>query len=415
MGPALHKAAEVLKRGDVVYVILGEHGTAQLSQLPQAQAALVALDPRNGAILSMVGGFDFYTNAFNRVTQARRQPGSGFKPFLYSAALENGFTPASVILNQPVVLDDSSDSEERWRPNNSGGEFGGPTRLREALVQSLNLVSIRILQKVGVDTVINYASKFGFDPQSMPRNLSLALGTQISTPLQMATGYTVFANGGFKIDSYLISRIEDESGKAVFEAQPRIACAACEQPESADSKSVPEDRRAPRVISAQNAWLMSDLMHDVATRGTGRRTQELGRDDLAGKTGTTDQPVRDNWFNGFNTNVVASVWVGYDDERSLGENEQGATTAVPIWNLFMREALRGTPSARMARPDGIIDLRVSSITGEPADPADRDAITEVFMADHLPGQLTPADTATTPGTAPASTGKSAGTGGEPIF
>ncbi len=415
VGPAVHNAAEIVKRGDVVYVITGEKGNLQLAQLPQAQSALVALNPNSGAILAMVGGFDFYNNAFNRVTQAHRQPGSGFKPFLYSAALENGFTPASVILNQPIVLDDNSDAEEKWRPGNSGGEFGGPTRLREALVRSLNLVSIRILQTIGVDTTINYATKFGFDPQSLPRNLTLALGTQAATPLQMATGYTVFANGGFKVDPYLIARIEDESGKVVFEPQPKLACPTCEATDGAGSASVPADRRAPRVITAQNAWLMSDIMHDVATHGTGRRTQELGRDDLAGKTGTTDKPVRDNWFNGFNSTLVATVWVGYDDERSLGESEEGASTAVPIWNLFMREALRGTPSARMQRPDGLIDLRVSAVTGAPADPGDPDAITEIFIADHLPGQAGSGDGTTTTTTPAGNTGKPGSAGGEPLF
>jgi penicillin-binding protein 1A len=414
---AARKATDILKRGDVIYVIPGEQGKAQLAQLPQAQAALVALDPSTGAIVTMVGGFDFYTNAFNRVTQAHRQPGSGFKPFLYSAALDNGMTAASLILDAPVVLDNSGKTdelEELWRPENSDGKFEmSPVPLREGLVRSKNAVSIRILQEIGVDTAIKHAAKFGFDPEKLPRNLTLALGTQIATPLQMAAGYAVFANGGFKVNPFLISRIEDKNGKVVFEAKPVTVCAACELPDGAATTTVPEDRRAPRVLSAQNAWLMTDIMHDVATRGTGRRTNELGRDDLAGKTGTTDKPVRDNWFNGFNSNLVATVWVGFDDERSLGENEEGASTAVPIWNLFMREALKGMPSARMPRPEGLIDMRISRSTGAPADASDPDAYTEVFMAGEPLGQ--PAGDGTIIGTPAPKVPKGSGSGAEPLF
>jgi penicillin-binding protein 1A len=410
-----HKALDVLKRGDVVFVVPAKPGTAKLSQLPEAQAALVAMDPHDGAIVALVGGFDFYANAFNRVTQARRQPGSGFKPFLYSAALEHGYTASYPLINDmPLVTDMDSDSEEKWKPENSSGDFSGPMRLREALVKSRNLVSARILQAVGVDTVIDYASKFGFDPATLPRNLTLALGTQVATPLQMATGYAVFANGGFKVDPYLITRIEDASGKVVYEAQPKIACAGCEVPDSTESASVPEDRRAPRVISAQNAWLTSDIMHDVATRGTGKRTNELGRDDLAGKTGTT-QTSRDNWFNGFNANLVATAWVGFDDERSLGEKEEGSSTAVPLWNYFMREALKGTPSARMPRPEGLIDIRVSASTGEPVGPSDP-GINEIFMEGHLPGQATVLQDPSGPGSAPTVVVKPTGNAsGDSIF
>jgi len=414
LGPMPTKAADILKRGDVVYVTVGANDTAQLAQLPQAQAALVAMDPKDGGILAMVGGFDFTINAYNRVTQANRQPGSGFKPFLYSAALENGYTPATIILDHPVVVDQSSASEEDWKPENSDGKFLGPMRLREALVLSRNPVSIRILQEIGIDALREHAAKFGFDPASIPRTVSVALGTQSVKPLQMATGYSVFANGGFKVDPYWITRIEDAKGKVVFEEKPKIACAACEVPGAPDSNSVPEDRRAPRVLSAQNAWLMSDIMHDVATQGTGRRTNELGRDDLAGKTGTT-QRARDNWWNGFNSNLVATVWVGFDDDRTLGEHAEGASTAVPIWNLFMGEALKGSPSARMPRPDGLIDVRISRTTGLPVtNPADPDAITETFIADHQPGQPGVSD-GTAPGATPASGAKPATGSSEVMF
>ena len=458
VGAAPRKAADIVQRGDVIYISNDEHGKLQLAQVPAAQAAIVSLDPHDGAILALVGGFDFHSNEFNRVTQAHRQPGSGFKPFLYSAALENGLTAASVMLDMPIVTGGGSDAEDRYRPKNAEGGFGGPMRLREALVHSRNLVSIRVLQRVGFDKVIDYASRFGFDPNAMPRDLTLALGSQLATPLQMATAYAVFANGGFRVEPYLITRIEDATGKVVFEAQPKIACPACEPPPAqavaavdapaptspapaaaatgaaatttaaapanptpSSSAPVPPDRRAPRVITAQNAWLMTDIMHDVAARGTGKATQELGRDDLAGKTGTTDAGT-DNWFNGFNANLVATVWLGYDDMRSLGEHEEGATTAVPMWNLYMREALRGTPSARMPRPDGLVDIRISPTTGAPVSPTDPNGITEIFIADHLPeGSQAVYDTAAPSG--PAASGTPAGnparpagsTGGTPIF
>jgi penicillin-binding protein 1A len=445
-GATPRKAADVVKRGDVIYVVSDRRGHAQLAQLPKAQAALVALDPTDGAIVAMVGGFDFHSNSFNRVTQARRQPGSGFKPFLYSAALDNGLTPASVILDMPVVMEGGNE-EENWRPENSSGEFGGPMRLREALVRSRNLVSIRILQNIGLDAAIDHAAKFGFDKKSLPRNFTLALGTQSVSPLQMATGFAVFANGGFKVDPYYISRIEDSTGKAVYEANPKIACSECEEvaqplvapetpetqvvPEAIDEtglpsalqalhprrdgrSSLPDERLAPRVLSAQNAWLMSDIMHDVATRGTGRRTQALGRDDLAGKTGTS-QVSRDNWFNGFNRNLVASVWIGYDDEQSLGDREEGASTAVPLWMHFMREALRATPSARPVRPGGLVDLKISPFTGALADPLDPNAITEIFMADHPPRPSEPGDWGFDPAAPGSATPSSSEGSGEPLF
>ncbi|HYP79530.1 MAG TPA: penicillin-binding transpeptidase domain-containing protein, partial [Steroidobacteraceae bacterium] len=458
LGAVPRKAAEVVAPGDVVYVIVDGRGTALLGQLPQAQAALVALDPVDGAIVSLVGGFDYYANKFNRVTQARRQPGSGFKPFLYSAALDLGFTPASIILDMPPVLDDDRDSEETWRPRNSGGEFSGPMRMREALVASRNYVSIRILQSIGVDAAIEHAVKFGFRKESFPRNFTIALGSQAASPLDMATGFAVFANGGFKVDPYYISRIEDGTGKVLYEAQPVLACAPCESPASAplvteatpaadaapsappaiavlpqvhdvDAPAplralalvqggpgyLPTSRRAPRVISRQNAWLMTSMMHDVAWRGTARRTRALNRDDLAGKTGTTNRgrDNTDNWFNGFNARLVASVWVGFDNEQSLGSGEEGSSTAVPIWMHYMREALRNVPSSTLPRPDGLIDLRISPFTGTLAGPDDPDSIYETFMVEHQPRTAEPGEPGYTPATG---TGGSPGKGsGEPLF
>jgi penicillin-binding protein 1A len=312
-------------------------------------------------------------------------------------------------------------------------------------------VSIRILQAIGLDAAIDHAAKFGFKKNSLPRNFTLALGTQSATPLEMATGFAVFSNGGFKVEPYFISRIEDTSGKVVFEAKPAIACAECErpamapllQPEVAAEAAVVEPayrprqhevdappalrelartqggpgylaatRLAPRVISPQNAWLMTDIMHDVAERGTAIRTRALARDDLAGKTGTS-QENRDNWFNGFNNRLVATVWVGLDDEQSLGRGEEGSSTAVPIWMHFMREALRKVPSAMLERPGGLIDLRVSPFTGAMADASDPEAIYETFMIDKQPRLAEDGDSGVAPGARPGTPADKGG--GEPLF
>lgn len=418
LGPAPRRAAEVIARGDVVYVIRNGDRT-ELAQVPEAEGALVALDPHSGAIVSLVGGFDYFDKGlgkFNRATQARRQPGSGFKPFLYSAALENGFTPASVIMDAPVVIDDPS-MEEAWRPENSSGSFGGPTRLREALVKSRNLVSIRLLQAIGIGAAIEHATRFGFARESLPRNLTLALGTMAASPLEMAAGFAVFANGGYRVEPWFIERIEDPNGGIVFQAEPRLVDPACEQQDP--SCRLPADRLAPRVISAENAWLMDSMMADVITRGTGRRALVLGRSDIAGKTGTTNDS-RDVWFNGFTPNLVATVWVGFDQERSLGESEEGSRTAVPIWVYFMQEALAGVPQTVRPMPAGLVQLRISPYTGAVTSAEDPEGIFETFMVDRLPAGgilgadgsgLTEADGGTTIRTDPAA----GGTGSEPIF
>jgi len=402
-GPAPKKAGDVVTPGDVVFVVTDGKRAAQLVQVPEAQGALVALDPDDGAIAALIGGFDYYVYKYNRATQASRQPGSGFKPFLYSAALENGFTPASVILDAPIVMDDP-DSETSWRPENSSGEFHGPTRLREALVRSRNLVSIRILRDIGTRTLIDYAARFGFARASMPNDLTLALGTLQATPLEVATGFAAFANGGYRIEPYFIDRIEDASGKIVYEAAPRGVCEQCGVPATSTgapeldaplalqaAASVrgglalpPKDRIAERIISPQNAYIMDDIMADVIRRGTGRRANVLSRSDIAGKTGTTNES-KDAWFNGFNRDLVATVWVGYDQERSLGEGEEGSRTAVPIWVYFMREALKALPQHVRPRPEGVIELPISRETGLLATADDPDAVSELFMADHLPG------------------------------
>jgi penicillin-binding protein 1A len=397
LGPAPKDAGQVLERGDVIYVVADEAGHAQLGQIPEAQSALVALDPNDGSIVALVGGFDYFTNKYNRVTQARRLPGSGFKPFLYSAALDNGFTPATVLQDAPIVLDGSG-SEEAWRPENSTREFGGPTRLREALVRSRNLVSIRILKELGIGTAIDYMARFGFDARTMPHDLTLALGTLDATPLDVAAGYAVFANGGYRVGPYFIDRIEEASGQVVWRAAPRRVCTQCDEgeaqspgaealrvsdPARGEPAPLPAAEAAPRVISAQNAYLMSDMMSDVIKRGTGRRALVLGRSDIAGKTGTTNE-ARDTWFNGFTRNLVATVWVGFDQERPLGESEEGARTALPIWIQFMREALRGVPEQHRTMPDGLVTLRISPETGTLVSAENPDGVPEIFMANHLP-------------------------------
>ncbi len=377
-GPDPRSASEIVARGDIVYVVVANK-EAQLAQLPEAEGALVALDPSDGGIAALVGGFDYFDSRlgkFNRVTQARRQPGSGFKPFLYSAALENGFTPSSVIMDAPIIIDDPG-MEEAWRPQNHGHEFSGPTRLREALVKSRNLVSIRILQEMGTKVAIAHATRFGFSRADLPGNLTLALGTMAATPLDVATGYAVFANGGYKVDPYFIDRIEDPTGKIVYQATPRVVCDPCEQ------SLLPKTQIAPRAISAQNAWLMDSMMADVISRGTGRRALALGRSDLAGKTGTTNDS-KDTWFNGFTRQLVATVWVGFDQERSLGESEEGARTAVPIWMHFMREALKKVPELQRPMVDGLVQVRISPSTGAIASADDPSAIFETFMANKLP-------------------------------
>ncbi len=423
VGPAPKDAGQILARGDVVYVVTDNKGHAQLAQIPEAQSALVALDPNDGSVVALVGGFDYFTNKYNRVTQARRLPGSGFKPFLYSAALEHGFTPATVLLDAPIVLDGNG-TEDSWRPENFEREFGGPTRLREALVHSRNLVSIRVLKEIGISTAIDYVQRFGFDPKTMPHDLTLALGTLEVTPLDLAAAYAVFANGGYRVQPYFIERIEDASGQVVWRAAPKRVCAQCEQTAApgvpgepgAEAVRVADTGHgepaplaaadaAPRVISAQNAYVMDDMMADVIKRGTGVRARSLGRSDIAGKTGTTNE-AKDTWFNGFTPNLVATVWVGFDQERPLGESEEGSRTALPIWINFMGEALKGVTEQRRPMPDGIVTLRISPETGTLVSAENPNGMPELFMADHLP---------TTEDAAAVTQGQQAQASGEPIF
>ncbi|MGB5621092.1 MAG: penicillin-binding protein 1A [Gammaproteobacteria bacterium] len=391
-GPEPARASDILSVGDLIEVSPMENGDWRLSQVPTVQGAIVAVDPIDGAVAALSGGFDFEDSKYNRAAQARRQPGSSFKPFIYSAALENGFTTATVVNDAPVVFEDDQ-LESTWRPENYSQRFYGPTRLREALVRSRNLVSIRVLRSIGVGNAVDHISAFGIPESAMPRDLSLALGSVTLTPMELADAYAVFANGGFSVDTYLIDRIVDADGTVIMQSDPLVACAACadaEQAAAEDRSRRPEmdDENiaieyAPQAISRQNAYLVADMMRDVIRRGTGRRAMALGRDDLSGKTGTTNDR-RDAWFSGFNGDLVATAWVGFDQERPLGAREEGGRTALPIWVKFMGQALAGAPERVPPKPSGLVTVRVSSSTGLLASSADVDAIFETFRADQVP-------------------------------
>ncbi|HEX4895981.1 MAG TPA: penicillin-binding protein 1A [Solimonas sp.] len=391
--------------GDVVRLRRQGEGW-RLAQLPLVQGALVALDPVDGAITALSGGFDFFAGKFNRVTQARRQVGSGFKPFLYAAGLAYGFTPASVILDAPVVFDDPG-LESAWRPENYGGDFKGPMRLREALVESRNLVSIRLLQAMGLDYARDYVARFGLARDRLPRDLTMALGTADYTPLELARGYATIANGGFLVDPWFIREIRDGTGKVLFTAAPRRACRECEAQQLAEAAGQtpaeappppPAETLAPRAIEPQVAWLITDLMHDVTVRGTAARVAELGRSDLAGKTGTTNDET-DAWFNGFQKSQVAVAWVGFDQPSPLGAGEVGGRAALPMWMDYMRVALKGVPQDRLPRPGGLVNVRINRDTGRLAEAGDPDALFETVQQDKVPE--TPQDTTTPEGAADA--------------
>ena len=392
-GKAPKSAADVVAIGDLVRVRPNQdeegNTTWSLAQVPRVAGALVGLSPDDGAIRALVGGYDFYYSKFNRVTQASRQPGSGFKAFIYSAALENGFTPASLINDAPVVVDDAS-LEGAWRPENYSGKFFGPTRLRHALTKSRNLVSIRLLRSMGIETALQHIAKFGFDPEQLPQNLSLALGSANVTPLQMAASFAVIANGGYRVDPYVIARIEGNGGDPAYQATPRRVCPDCEPTLASDAlpgsaESARQATPAPRVLDARNRYLMYSMMQDVVRSGTATRARALGRKDIAGKTGTTNDQ-RDAWFNGFNEHIVANAWVGFDDNSKLGRGEVGGRAALPAWLDYMRVALEGLPDREPRMPEGIVTVRIDPRTGARATAATDGALFEVFRAEHAPGE-----------------------------
>jgi len=371
LGPAPKTAGDVLSPGDLVYLEPLEDGGFRLAQLPAVAGSLVALDPRDGSIVALVGGFDYGVSKYNRAIQAHRQPGSAFKPFVYSAALEHGFTPATLVNDAPIVIEGGTGTEE-WRPQNITKRFYGPTPMREALVRSRNLVSIRLLRATGLGPAMQHAAAFGFPPEAIPGNLTLALGTGQVTPLDMARGFAVFANGGFRVTPYFIERIADAGDQTIEQAQPAIACTECDGATA-----------APQAISPANAYIMTDIMTDVVQRGTAQRAKSLGRRDLAGKTGTTSDR-RDAWFVGFNADLVAAAWIGFDQERTLGDREEGGRTALPMWVYFMEEALRDRPEHRLDEPPGVVRMWVDRETGQPAAARGRGAIFEAFLEGHVP-------------------------------
>jgi penicillin-binding protein 1A len=396
-GPAPTTVAEVLKPGDVVRFRRTAEGGWRLAQIPEVQGAFVSIDPFDGAIVALNGGFDFFLNNFNRATQARRQPGSSFKPFVYSAAFENGFTPATVVLDAPPDVGGYQAELERvWRPENFGGVYFGPSRLREALYESMNAVSIRMLQSMGVTAAVQHVKRFGFDDAAVPNDLSLALGSGSVAPVTLAGAYSAFANGGYKVTPYFIDRVTTADGEVLYETKPLI-CPDCNTPPEtpvqlepvtpelvADiTELYPKQRAAPRVISAQNSFLVADMLKDVVTRGSGSRALALGRRDLAGKTGTTNE-ARDTWFVGFNANLIGAAWVGFDQPRPLGGDSQGGRTAIPMWVDFMAEALAGTAERLPKRPPGIVEYRINPTNGKIAGDGTLDSIFEKFDIDHLP-------------------------------
>jgi len=410
-GAAPSAIEEVLAAGDLIRLTYNDEGLPTLAQVPAAQAALVSLNPDNGAILSVVGGMGFELSKFNRVTQAQRQPGSNFKPFLYAAALESGFTAASIINDAPVVLEDSS-LEDIWRPENDSGKFYGPTRLRFALTKSRNLVSIRLLQQLGVGPLIRYSDQLGIDTSNFTRDLSLALGTHTMSPLQVATGYAILANGGYRVEPFLIQRIEGVNGEVLYDAMPPTVCRDCDEQgdQTADVELSMEEilatanmegdgntpPEATRVMDERVNFIINSILRDVITRGTGRRALVLERGDIGGKTGTTNGPM-DAWFSGFNRDVVTTTWVGFDNYTPLGRREFGGTAALPIWIDFMRVALASSPDTVPPPPPGVVNVRIDPVTGHLAAANQAGAIFEYFREENVPERGSNGPDSTSPG------------------
>jgi len=335
-----------LRRGAIIRISRDDKTGWQITQLPEVEAAFVSASPKDGAVRALVGGFDFGRNKFNHVTQAWRQPGSSFKPFIYSAALEKGFTPASIIPDEPLTISAGETGSQAWEPKNYDGKYDGPMPLRTALAKSKNLVSIRLLRSIGTRYAQDYVTRFGFEGEKHPPYLTMALGAGAVTPWEMLTAYSVFANGGYRIHPFIVKRITDDQGDALAETQP----------EEAGDEHL-------RVIDARNAYLMDSMMHDVVRRGTATRALTLKRRDLAGKTGTTNEYV-DAWFCGYQPTLVAVAWIGFDQPRKLGDGETGGSAALPMWIGYMQEALRGVPESQMALPDGLVSISVGGESGD---------------------------------------------------
>ena len=430
-GPEPEKPSDVVNPGEVIYVKVdqlpqikdseaesGSEGAptqavtelrVSLAQAPRIEGALISLEAKTGAIEALAGGYSFNQSKYNRATQASRQPGSTFKPFLYLSALENGRTPATIYNDAPIVFEDS-ELETAWRPQNSSGQFYGPTTLREGLYRSRNLVSIRLLRDLGINTTLSYLKQLKLPTENMPSNLSLSLGSGLLTPMELARGFAVIANGGYDVQPYLIERIEEWDGTVVYEAPKTILCdencdasqrqvadaeqSTSEQPPEIEGMTLPasaagenttEPRIMQRLADERSIYIMHSMMQDVVRRGTGRRALALNRSDIAGKTGTTNEQ-KDTWFAGFNHDIATTVWVGFDQPAPLGRGEFGASTALPIWVDYMKVALADQPAATMPRPNGIVNIRINPETGERARPGE-EAVFEIFKEEDAPSPL----------------------------
>ncbi|HYT16027.1 MAG TPA: penicillin-binding protein 1A [Burkholderiales bacterium] len=357
-----------IRRGAVIRIQKDDKDSWQILQLPEAEGAFISLNPQNGAIRSLVGGFDFYRSQYNHVTQAWRQPGSGFKPFIYSAALEKGFTPATVINDAPVVVDAALTGGQVWEPKNYDGKYEGPMSMRTALVKSKNMVSIRILQAIGPQYAQDYVTRFGFDADKHPPYLTMALGAGSATAWQMARAYSVFATGGYRTEPYLVQKVVDDRGNPLAQAQPTRA-----------------GDESLRVIDARNAFIVDSMMHDVVRYGTAARAMSLERKDLAGKTGTTNDYV-DAWFSGYQPTLLAVAWIGFDQPKKLGPNETGSVTALPIWISYMAKALPGTPEMFPILPQGVVSVRVNENGLQAAD-----GKPEFFFRESIPPEQGPVE------------------------
>jgi len=361
-GPRPKTYSELLQEGDLVW--LEEDivkSSLSLTQIPEVQGSIVAMDPTNGAVKALVGGYDFFLSKYNRATQSSPLLGSNYKPFLYASALDAGFTASTLINDAPIVFEDEA-LEDKWRPRNASGRFYGPTRLREALLQSVNLVSIRLLREIGIERVRNYSQNFGFKLEGLNSDLSLALGTASLSPIENVTAYSVFANGGKSVQPYFISKITDRTGNTMF---------------------LREDIEIKQVIDARIAFIIKDILQEAARRGTAKKVKELGRGDLAGKTGTTNE-AESTWFTGFNESLVTTVWVGFDQPKSLGNREFGSSTALPIWMDFMQPNIDNLPKNKNLPPEGIVSIKIDKGTGLKAESNSRNSIFEYYLEEHLP-------------------------------
>lgn len=397
VGTSPEVVSDMINVSDVIYVQQNDAKQWLLGQIPNAEAALVSINPNNGAIIALVGGYDFYKSKFNRAIQAERQIGSTIKPFVYAAALSKGFTAASVINDAPLVIE-SSQMEDVWRPRNAGA-FTGPTRFRSALYLSKNLVSVRILRQMGVGHAINYLGAFGFDRSKLPRDLSLALGSPSFTPMTVANAYAVLANGGYRIEPYLIDSIYNSNNELIYQASPLVVCPSCTHDtntadtaetdlgEAGPNNNETDDssatvRVAPRVISEDVAFIIDSILQDTVRRGTAGRARALQRPDIAGKTGTTNGPT-DVWFSGYHPNVVTTTWIGLNDNSPLGQYEYGSSAALPIWIAFMQEALKDQPIMPREQPANVVSVLIDRNTGKRAQPGDANSMFEFIQSDAL--------------------------------